>query len=508
MGIFPSNLRLGASAIALVFALVFGLVACTSAPPPPTDTTPPTVTSHTPADAATNVPASDPITVTFSEALDPATVDDQTVQLAATGSVALAKSLSLSPDGRDLVVAPIAALDLPTTLTLHLGAGIQDLAGNALSPQSWSWSLPAWLRLGDDPVSSSVNSTFIYWSMLALDGDGYPVLASNEEQAPQGRVRRWNGTAWLDLPPVVGAEGSSLITAVQVDPDGRPVVTWQGYLDATYEWNVYVSRFEGGAWSLVGDGLMVNPSYYPDSSDLVLDVDGKPVVVWSEKSSPGNSATDLYVKRWNGAGWDQLGGKFEVNDDAAVQDVRIVLDAAGNPLVGWGERFFDASFVKTWNPTSLSWVSLGGSLAASITAPAPGFLSDGTPIAAIRTVDGKVVVVRYTPGGWTAHTPPVNAAAGASAGRPELRTAASGELVVAWSEFGGGDSAVHVASYAGGSWTFLGEPISATTPTTLLHAKLVLGPNDVPSLAYTTDRPSDIVPGSFVVENFYRRLNR
>lgn len=502
MGIFASNHRIGA------LALVLALAACTSAPPPPIDTTPPSVASHTPADGASNVPASDPIAVTFSEALDPATVNDQSVQLAATGSVALAKSLSLSPDGRDLVVAPIASLDLPTTLTLHLGAGIRDLAGNALAPQSWSWSLPAWLRLGDDPVSSSVNSYAIYWSMLALDADGNPVLASNEEQAPQGRVRRWNGTEWLDLPPIVGAEGSSLITAIQVDPDGRPVVAWQGYLDATYEWNVYVSRFEGGAWSLVGDGLLVNPDYYPDSSDLVLDGDGNPVVVWSEKSSPGNSATDLYVKRWNGIAWDQLGGKFEVNENAAVQDVRIVLDAAGNPLVAWGERFFDASFVKLWNPISLSWVPLGGSLSASDTAPAPAFLSDGTPVAAIRTADGKVVVVRYTVGGWTAHTSPVIATAGLSAGRPELRTASSGELVAAWAEYGGGDSAVHLASYAGGSWTFVGEPISATTPTTVLHPKLVLGPNDVPSLAYTEDRPSDVVPLAYVVENFYRRLNR
>jgi len=343
---------------------------------------------------------------------------------------------------------------------------------------------------------------------IALDEDGLPVLASNEEQAPQGRVRRWNGAEWLDLPPVVGTEGSSLITAVQVDPDGRPVVTWQGHLDATYEWNVYVSRFDGGAWSLLGDGLMVNPSYYPDTSDLVLDVDGNPVVAWSERTSPGNSASDLYVKRWNGAGWDELGGKFEVNDDAAVQDVRIVLDPAGNPLVAWGERFFDASFVKLWNPTSLSWVPLGGSLSASDTAPAPGFLSDGTPVAAIRTPDAKVVVMHYTVGGWTAYTPPVIAAAGRSAGRPELRTATSGELVVVWAEYGGGDSAVHLASFTGGSWTFLGEPISATTPSTVQHPKLVLGPNDVPSLAYTTDRPSEVVPSAFLVENFYRRLNR
>jgi hypothetical protein len=253
---------------------------------------------------------------------------------------------------------------------------------------------------------------------------------------------------------------------------------------------------------------MVNPSYYPDASDLVLDGDGNPVVVWSERTSPGNSPSDLYVKRWNGVGWDQLGGKFEVNDDAAVQDVRIVLDATGNPLVAWGERFFGASFVKLWNPTSLSWVPLGDSLSDSESAPAPGFLSDGTPVAAIRTADAKVVVVRYTVGGWTAHTPPVIATAGWSSGRPELRTASSGELVAAWVEYGGGDSALRLASYAGGSWTFLGEPISATTPTTVLHPKLVLGPNDVPSLAYTADRPSDVVPSAFLVENFFRRLNR
>lgn len=82
-----------------------------------------------PDDGATNVPASDPIGVTFFTALGPETVDDQTVRLAATGSVALAKVLSLSADARDFVVAPVASLQLPTTLTLHLGTGIRDLAG-------------------------------------------------------------------------------------------------------------------------------------------------------------------------------------------------------------------------------------------------------------------------------------------------------------------------------------------------------------------------------------------
>lgn len=75
--------------------------------------------SGPPDDGATNVPASDPIGVTLFTALGPDTVDDQTVRLAAAGSVALANVLSLSADARDFVVAPVASLQLPTTLTLH-----------------------------------------------------------------------------------------------------------------------------------------------------------------------------------------------------------------------------------------------------------------------------------------------------------------------------------------------------------------------------------------------------
>jgi hypothetical protein len=118
----------------LIVVPVIGLAACSSDDDPngtvPHDTQAPTVVTVAPPEGATDLGLLASFTVTFSEAMDPATLNAQTVTLD-SGGVAL--ELYVSPSGETLVVRPDSLLPAEQALTLAL-AGATDLAGNAIEP--------------------------------------------------------------------------------------------------------------------------------------------------------------------------------------------------------------------------------------------------------------------------------------------------------------------------------------------------------------------------------------
>ncbi len=107
------------------------------------DSDPPAIVSLTPADAATGVGVGNPLSATFDEAMDPATVTSTTFQLrtsggtlvpAAVGYDALTGRATLTPS------SPLA-FDSSYTATVKGGAsGVKDLAGNPLAAdRNWSF---------------------------------------------------------------------------------------------------------------------------------------------------------------------------------------------------------------------------------------------------------------------------------------------------------------------------------------------------------------------------------
>ena len=111
-------------------------------PPDPTDTEAPLVADTMPAANATGVPADQKLFVTFSEQMDPATVESAY----SSSQLPLDKvSLSWSPDGRVLTISPDQPLEyaagtgtdpsavMPLTYSITIGAEAADLAGNPLA---------------------------------------------------------------------------------------------------------------------------------------------------------------------------------------------------------------------------------------------------------------------------------------------------------------------------------------------------------------------------------------
>ncbi len=107
------------------------------------DNTPPAVASVLPVNNATGVNEAAPITVTFSEAVDPSTVSTATFELL-NGSATMLATVSYNASSRTASLIPAVSLTYSTTYIARAKGGssdpsIKDLAGNALA-NTFSWS--------------------------------------------------------------------------------------------------------------------------------------------------------------------------------------------------------------------------------------------------------------------------------------------------------------------------------------------------------------------------------
>jgi methionine-rich copper-binding protein CopC len=113
----------------------------------PSDTTPPQVTSRSPASGATGVSPSTNVTATFSEPVQGVSGSTFTLR---RGSTSVSASVSYDSATRTARLDPASDLTAGATYTASLTNGIRDLAGNALSALSWSFTV----------ASASADDTF------------------------------------------------------------------------------------------------------------------------------------------------------------------------------------------------------------------------------------------------------------------------------------------------------------------------------------------------------------
>lgn len=107
------------------------------------DTTAPTVVSTLPVSGATGVGVSSFVEATFSEPLDPSTVNGTNFTLSGP-SGAVSASVSWSPGTRTARLTPFAALAPGAAYTARLGTGLRDLANNPLAAQvDWPFTTAA-----------------------------------------------------------------------------------------------------------------------------------------------------------------------------------------------------------------------------------------------------------------------------------------------------------------------------------------------------------------------------
>jgi hypothetical protein len=103
------------------------------------DTTPPTVTSTSPGNGATGVSQSATVSATFNKAMDPATINSNTVVLRDTSNTPVPSTVSYTANSHNAIITPNSSLAPSATYNATVTTAVKDLAGNALAA-NYNWS--------------------------------------------------------------------------------------------------------------------------------------------------------------------------------------------------------------------------------------------------------------------------------------------------------------------------------------------------------------------------------
>jgi len=104
----------------------------------------PTVISTVPVNGATGVPTNQALSATFSEAMNPATINSATFTLTATGGASVTGVVTYVAAGSVATLTPTASLAPTTEYTATITTGATDLDGNALaSNYVWTFTTAA-----------------------------------------------------------------------------------------------------------------------------------------------------------------------------------------------------------------------------------------------------------------------------------------------------------------------------------------------------------------------------
>src|SRR6202790_1572595 len=235
----PSGNALAAN---YVWTFTTAAAACAAAPPP-------TVISVTPPNGAVGGCPNVVVTATFSEAMNPVTINTTTFTVGGvTGTVTLAGT------GKTAAFTPTSALALNKTYVATITTGAQDVAGNALAANYvWSFTTATQACQTAVPLGSAANFVILAGSTVTNTG---PTIVS------LGDLGLSPGSAVTGFPP-----GTLTPPAVMhvTDPTAA-----QAQLDLTVAYN-YAAGLPNGA-VLPGDmsGLTFTPGLYNTSSTVML----------------------------------------------------------------------------------------------------------------------------------------------------------------------------------------------------------------------------------------------
>lgn len=430
------------------------------------DHTPPKVTGVTPASGSISVDITEPIRVTFSEPVVPATVTDASVQLTAGGS-AVASTVALAADALSLTITITdrQALTLPAVLVGTLAATITDRAGNALAPLDapWTWTVPAWIKLPSLATQLPPR--------LAVGSDRRPVVLNvtlemvNGNYVEDVHVARYASGQW---DTTLGTPTTTRDTArngysLALDSKDQPVVAWT---ETSSQSKIQVGAWTGTAWTSFPALDAIN-AVGADGSvpSVAVDGSGRPIVAWKEVT--GNSPTyDAFAARWNGTAWTPLNGTGFAGGAGFLQlagGPELALDAQGNPVFGWLSEL--GSGVSTW--TGTDWAK-SQALVGGFT-PYPVVDATGAPLVAAKSTALHVLKAGVS---WT-EVVPMPLTTSASWNAPRLALAPNGAPVVAWVDTTSGVR-LGVARWTGTAWdTRFGLFNAGQNPSTIVPELVV-----------------------------------
>jgi hypothetical protein len=340
------------------------------------------------------------------------------------------------------------------------------------------WNGVSWEEAGAGSASGggiSNNSSVSYRPSITITPAGTPYVAWDDEinESEEIYVRRWNGSSWEEVGSGSASDGGVSNTAgeskrpsLSAAPDGTVYLAWDETVDNNRE--IYVRRWDGTSWQEVGSGsasgggVSNTPTHSSDPS-LVVAPNGTPYVAWHE--DPGFSGGDIYVRRWNGSSWEEVGlgsassGGINQNDSRALRP-SLAIGPDGIPYVAWDDTGGGGTsiYIRRWDGNNWVEVGAGSATGSGISGNGQWSVAPSVAVAPDNTVyvawnydmaSEEIYVKQWNGSNW------LEAGSGAATGggisnndsesdSPSLTIAPEGTIYVAWENWWMGDDEIYI----------------------------------------------------------------
>ncbi len=407
-------------------------------------------------------------------------------------------------------------------LMVLIGFVTGTLVAVSAAPDETNAANAGWAEMGAGSASGggiSNNSSSSYSASVAVGPNGMPVVAWYDGDFPGNReiyVRRWNGSAWVEMAGsasgggISNTSGSSRSPVIAVGLDNMPVVAWQDNSDGDEE--IYVRRWNGSAWVEMGSsasgGGISNNSVESSEPSLAIGTDGMPVVSWTDASP--TSIYEVYVRSWNGTAWIELGGSASgggvSNDGRFSAHSSLTIGSDNLPVVAWtayGDGPGDI-YLRRWNGSA--WVEMGGSASGGGISnssgesqfPSLAIGGDGVPVVAWSDSNGgnlsEIYLRRWNGSAWVGLGGSTSGGGISNTGGyswwPSLAMDSANRPMVTWHDLSIGNSEVYFRRWSGSAWVEMGNG-SATSGGISSNggdsdfASLAVGSSNIPIIAWS-----------------------
>ena len=352
---------------------------------------------------------------------------------------------------------------------LYVG-GLFSTAGGVASPSIARWDGSSWAAVG-----GGIEPFFLFDGVHALATDGADLIVAGQFQAigglSVGNVARWDGSAWSTMGDgltLAGQPGSVSDLALY----GGQIHAGGSFTDSGPSSLNQIARWDGSAWVDVGGGVIFSSS--PTSAwirDLKVH-DGKLYAAGRFSHASGGATPAGLVAWWDGATWAGYTGP---NID--FLNVRQVGIQGGDIHIAGSFRDVNdvvASHVARWD--GVNWNALSNVVADGI---------DGDVLAVASDATGKVYVgggfdtagdleirslARWDGTVWQGVGGGMNVVAGRRADVLAIEVTDNDVYVAGDFSDAGGVSAENIARWDGANWNALGGGLTHSFQNTVVFA--------------------------------------
>jgi hypothetical protein len=156
-------------------------------------------------------------------------------------------------------------------------------------------------------------------------------------------------------------------------------------------------------WLSLSDALDVDKKNFTFEPSVATDKNGNIVIAWYEQDA--SSQNHIYVKRWNGSTWEQLGSALNTAADSSADYPSLAIDNQNRPVLAWHEFTTSSSIIalKIW--TGTVWEQVGGGHGGTTVVvddgefPSLALMPDNTPVVAYAK-NGDIFVRLWDGSSW------------------------------------------------------------------------------------------------------------